>query len=235
MNGDEFRSGTLLHGLCLAACGLIVGLYVGLAKSRKGSLRRHSLQKFTGIGCLLAWFLNTAYWAMPSRFMWEQALPLHYCNMANLIGAVAVLWRRRLFQGVIYFWALALCIWAFITPTVRYGPAHMDFWIFWIYHLFILLAVAHVMVIDQFRPSFRDLLRVSAFTSLYTIMLVIVDYAFGWNYGFVGPSKPKSPTLIDSLGVYPLRLVWITLLAALLFVLAFLPWHWRARKIRPSG
>ena len=77
----------------------------------------------------------------PERLAWDRSLPLHVCNIANIFGAIAVLRQQRLFQGIIYFWALALCIWAFLTPTLDVGPARFGFWIFWIYHLFIGLAV----------------------------------------------------------------------------------------------
>lgn len=228
MSGHEFRSGTLLHGLCLAVIVLLVVAFVLLARRHRDGPGRVFLERFVGGGCLVAWIINTAYWMSPSRFVWEQALPLHYCNMANLIGAVAVLTRRRFFQALIYFWALALCIWAFLTPTVRYGPGHGDFWIFWFYHGFIPLAVAHVLVVDRYRPTFTDLLGVMGFTVLYTLALVVIDNVWGWNYGFVGPGKPESTTLLDVLGPYPLRLLWIALLAIVLFLLCLAPWSlWR--------
>ncbi len=226
-----------MHGLCLVACLLIVGLYVWLARRYRETPHRVALERWVGLGCLATWLGNTAFWMWPSWFAWEQALPLHYCNLANVFGAIAVLTRRRLFQALIYFWALALCIWAFLTPTVRMGPLHAQFWIFWLYHLFILLAVAHVLVADQFRPEGRDLRHVMVFTAIYTGVLIVVDYLGGWNYGFVGPSKPESTTLIDALGPYPLRLLWIVLLAAVALSLCYLPWYaaraWRRRRNAP--
>lgn len=227
MNGDKFASGSLMHGLCVLLCLAAVAAYAFLGRKREEA--QPAMRWFVGGGCLVAWLINTTFWMWPSRFIWEQALPLHFCNMANLIGAVAVLARRRLFQAVIYFWALALCIWAFLTPTVEMGPRHAEFWIFWLYHAFILIAVAHVLVIDRFRPEKCDLLQVVAFTAAYTGILIAVNYQWGWNYGFVGPSKPNAPTLIDALGPYPLRLLWIALLALGLFVLCYLPWIRKGR------
>jgi len=39
-----------------------------------------------------------------------------------------------------------------------------------------------------------------------------------------------APTLIDHLGPWPLRVVWIVLLAAAAFILAWLPW-WLYERI----
>lgn len=230
MNLDEFRSGTPLHGLCLLASAGVVVLYVWVARRWLRTGDRRALDCFVGIGCLTVWLVNTLYWLWPSRFVWEQGLPLHYCNMANLWGAAAAWTRRRLFQGLVYFWALALCVWAFLTPTVRYGPTHPDFWVFWLYHGFIGVALAHVLMVDRFRPTGRDLRRVLAFTAVYTLFLVAIDWRWGLNYGFVGPTSPTSPTPIDALGPYPLRLVWIVMLAASLLTLCYLPWWWRDRR-----
>ena len=175
----------------------------------------------------MAWLLTVVFWIDPARFVWDEMLPLHYCHLANLIGAMAVLSRRRLFKAVIYFWTFTLCIWAFLTPVLYVGPWHIEFWIFWLYHLFVLLAVAHVLVADRFRPQGSDLRLALVFTAVFTLVLVVVNNLFGWNYGFVGPSKPEVATPIDVLGPYPLRLLWMAMLAFVLFLLCQLPWWLR--------
>jgi hypothetical integral membrane protein (TIGR02206 family) len=204
--------------------------YVRLARGVREQEGGRRLDLGLGVGCLMVWLVNTIFWMWPSRFLWESSLPLHYCNMANLLGAAAAFTRRRIFQGLVYFWAMALCVWAFLTPTVRYGPLHAQFWVFWLYHAFIGLAVVHVLVADRFRPTWADLKQTTVFTGGYTAVLIVANWQWGWNYGFVGPSVPQSPTIIDALGPYPLRLVWIVLLAFGMFVLCWLPWCREGRR-----
>lgn len=220
----EFHAWTTLH-LVTVATALAIIVATPLLGRR---CHPHRFRQFIGIGCIVVWIINTAYWMTPSQFHWSGSLPIHFCNVANLFGAVAVLRHRRFMQGVIYFWA-GICIWAFITPTVGVGPAKLGFWVFWIYHTFLGLALAHVLVIDHFRPTFRDLVHGSLFTLAYVAFLAIVDRIFGWNYGFLGPVEPSVPTPVDILGPYPLRIVWMILFGAVVFVVLWLPFCRRRR------
>ena len=56
------------------------------------------------------------------------------------------------------------------------------FWIFWAYHLIILLTVVEITVIQRFRPTWNDLKRALAFTVVYAAVLVVPNNLFGWNF-----------------------------------------------------
>jgi hypothetical integral membrane protein (TIGR02206 family) len=196
---------------------------------------RRNLRLLIGWGCIAVWVLNTAHHAMPERFSWGGSLPLHFCNLANLFGAAAILKRSRLFRGILYFWALGLCSWAFLTPTLQDGPALPGFWIFWVYHLFIGLSLVYLLAVEHFRPTARDLRSSCLFTLSYTLLIALVDRLFDWNYGFLGPAVPDSPTPVDVLGPYPLRVVWMILIGAVVFAMLWLPFAQPSRSgSRPS-
>mgnify|MGYP001627904167 CR=1 FL=1 len=229
----SFRTGSPTHLVVLAACAVLVAGFVFLIRRVRsigdGELRHrnlHRIRLFVGFGCLAVWLLNSFFWTVFAPFRWEQSLPLHFCNLANLIGAVAVLRKGgRLFKSVLYFWATTLCIWAFLTPVLGSGPDGPEFWIFWLYHLFIPLAVLETFLVQRFRPAFRDLRNAILFTLAFTLSLAVINRIFGWNYGFVGPSTPENPTLLDVLGPYPIRILWMILIASALFFLVWLPWR----------
>lgn len=228
-----FRTGSPTHLLALAVCAAVVLGFVGLVRHYRAlpdeserHQKLHRLRLFVGVGCLGVWMLNTVFWTVLAPFCWEQSLPLHFCNLANLLGAIAVLRKGgRLFKSVLYFWATTLCIWAFLTPVLGSGPDGPEFWIFWVYHLFIPLAVLETFLVQRFRPGFRDLRNAILFTLGFTLSLAVIDRIFGWNYGFVGPSTPENPTLLDVLGPYPIRILWMILIASALFFLVWLPWR----------
>ncbi|MCB1093520.1 MAG: TIGR02206 family membrane protein [Verrucomicrobiae bacterium] len=203
---------------------LVVFGWKGKAAKRNGDLAvLRRLKHFAGYGCLVVWVVNTVFWCLPSRFAWSSSLPLQFCNLANLIGAAAVLGGGRFWKTILYFWMPVLCIWAFLTPVLHGGYATFEFWIFWIYHLFIPLALTEVLVVQDYRPTFADLKKAWMFTVGYMALLAVPDYLFEWNYGFVGPSKPDSPTLIDVLGPYPWRLFWMIAIGTVLYLLVWLP------------
>ena len=221
---DTFEAGTPAHHIAVGVCtALIVSTF--FAARRANNFEGKKLRLIIGWGCVAVWIANTVLLMRPDRFHWSGSLPPHFCNLANLLGAIAVLQQKRLFQGILYFWALGLCIWAFITPTLGEGPALIGYWIFWAYHLFIGLAVAFFLGADRFRPTWSDLTNASLFTLGYLAVLFALNLITGWNYGFVGPSTPSSPTPVDALGPYPWRVLWMALLGAAIFTALWLPWH----------
>ena len=220
----DFENFSPLHYLCLVVCVVITIIAGILAKRWRGTENGKRLRLFIGFGCLVIWIINVGYGLLFLPFDWGTSLPLQFCNLANLIGAVAVFRHGRLLKSVIYFWAFSLCIWAFITPVLWKGPASAEFWIFWAYHVFIPLAVVEIFIVERFRPNWRDFRNAVLFTIAYMGILVVLNNRFGWNYGYVGPSKPSVATLIDFLGPYPLRLLWMVLIGTFLFFLLLLPW-----------
>lgn len=226
---ETFRQGTALHFLCLAVC-LAATLTTAVAARRFRSEpgRARGLRRFLVVGCLVSWLASNGYGLLPPRFSWSDSLPLHFCHLANLLGAWAIATRNRTAQGLMYFWTFALCLWAFITPLLYVGPTSLWFWLFWIYHLFIPVATAWILVADRFRPTWGDWRRSVVATLAYMALLAVLDALTGWNYGFVGPSTPSQASLLDFLGPYPQRLLWMALVGTSLFALLMLPWRRRA-------
>ena len=223
-----FVQGSFLHFLCLAVSALAaVATALAARRWRDEPATASIWRRGIAVGCLVSWALTAAYQLHPERFSWHGSLPLQFCNLANLIGAYAVATRRRLPQSLTYFWTFALSSWAFLTPSLYVGPAELGFWIFWLYHVFIPISAAWVLVADRFRPTWADWRRALAVTVLYMGLLAVLDALTGWNYGFVGPDTPSQANLLDFLGPYPLRLLWMLLIGSALFALLMVPWALR--------
>lgn len=231
-----FTPGSLVHGLTLLFCVGISAcvLWAGrLNEERFTPSRRQRLAIV--IGCLISWVLSVGYLLQPSQFRWDLSLPLHFCNLANLIGAWAVWTRHRDAQAISYYWALGLCSWAFLTPSLEVGPARVWFWFFWFYHLMILVALVQVLILDRYRPNWRDFRRALGVSLIYMALLAVIDAITGWNYGFVGRGKPLQASPIDAFGPYPWRILVMALIGSGVLALLTLPWviHWRKLR-RPS-
>jgi len=226
---SDFVTGSGLHLCCLFIIGLIVLGTIILGRRVKNESDT-KLRALVAVGCLLVWIFNTSFFLMPSRFSWDQSLPLHLCNLANLVGAAAVWFGWRSFQAVLYFWSFALSIWALLTPSLLKGPGSVEFWTFWAYHVLIYVAITFVLVVDEFRPTWRDWRVAVSATLIYSSMIALIDRFTGWGYGFVGPGAPDQPTLLDVMGPYPLRLIWMGLIATLLFTLLMFPIFFNRRR-----
>lgn len=225
MNLDTFSLFSSVHIVALAACVLIpAGVALAGRRLPEDSRSLRILRWLVALGCLIVWIVSTTFWFQPAYFRWDIVFPLQFCNLANLLGAAAVIRQTRMSQSLLYFWSFGLCIWAFLTPSLDEGPTHVWFWIFWIYHLFILISVVFVLAVDRFRPSWKDYRSAVLVTLLYMAALAVLNYFTGWNYGFVGSGTPLNPSPVDVLGPYPLRLLWMVLIGSTVFALLTLPW-----------
>jgi len=130
-----------------------------------------------------------------------------------------------------YFCGLALCTQALITPGLTEGPALYRFWFFWLSHGVVLGVPLYDVAARGYRPQWRDYAIGCAAALGYVIILLPIDLVTGWNYGFIGPSKPETASIVDVLGPWPLRLVWIVVLAAAAMFAVFVPWLFARRAV----
>lgn len=230
-----FRPFTPLHYLTLLGCAAFVGGSVFIGKKlqhRPKAAAEPGWRNAQGWLCLVIYALYQIWLWLPQNFRWDESLPLEFCDMGMLVAAGAMLGRARWLRGLLYFWLTVFTIQAFITPVLQKGPARPEFWLFWLAHTSIANAAIYDLVVGKFRPDLTDAVRSYVISFFYAAALLIVDNLSGWNYGYVGPFKPATPTLLDALGDYPLRLVWMVLIAAAGFAIAWLPWAIVRRRRR---
>lgn len=156
--------------------------------------------------------------------------PLQLCHWVALADAAVLAAPWRPLRAVAYFCGVALCTQAVLTPSLVEGPAQWPFWFFWATHGMIVAVPAYDIVARGFRPTWDDW-RVACVVAIgYVALILPVDLATGWNYGFVGPSTPDVPTIVDALGPWPARLGIIVGIALAAMTLLMLPWT-AARRI----
>lgn len=87
------------------------------------------------------------------------------------------------------------------------------------------------LTIRGYKPSAKDFVSVVAVDIAYALMVVPLNTAFGWNYGYLGDSKPDGRTIIDILGPWPQRIPIILGVVVLmqLSMLALWTAHQKAR------
>lgn len=147
-----------------------------------------------GVFGLVAWaILQVWYWTRPD-FDPAKHHPLHACDISSLVTGFALLlppghWQRRA-RTLVYFLA-PFGFLAFVIPT---GPvpelANPEFWMFWGYHIWIVLGFGIVVWIADYRPSRPDYLFVVGFAMVYFAVMWALGWRLGWNYGYLGPEGP---------------------------------------------
>ena len=179
----------------------------------------------------LAWLAANGGQLLPSVYVASENLPLHICDIAGILAPLA-LWRRtRLLLGVLYFWGLGFSVQAIATPDLHHGPASIAFWMFWIPHANITGAAVYALVVEGFRPRWRECAQAYALALLYLALILPFDLLTGFNYGYVGPVTLPQPTLLDLLGPWPWRIGAMMAAALAGFILLQLPWAMGERRV----
>jgi len=221
----EFRPGSALHygtlAWCLAAMVGFAWWGRSLADPRHEQLLRRG---WVVVMALVSAVVLSIAW-LPANFDARYSLPLHLCDLAIVIAGVSLWTRQRLARSLTYFWTLGLSTQAFVTPIVLSGPAHPEYWFFWILHVQVVGAAVYDLAVHRFRPTRRDFLQALGVTLLYGVVVTPIDLAWGWNYGFLGrDERLGAGTLLEYLPPWPQRLPVMFALAASGMALLWLVW-----------
>lgn len=221
---DQFHAFSFTHLFTLVALGVVIACAVVIGVRMRDSGRGRTADRAMAAIGALAWVVVASWWLSPARFTWGNSLPLQLCDLAGLVAPIAIWTRNRAARALLYFWGIGLCTQGLVTPIAREGPAHAAFWMAWINHGAIAMLAVYDLVVGRFRPGWRDLRLALITTTVYALCMFGLDAAFDWNYGYVGRSKPGAPTILDSLGAWPGRVVVIMALGAFAMTAILLPW-----------
>ena len=210
----------------LHAAALVVIALATVAAIRAGRSARYAdaAERAIGVAFVGVWIAMHGWWLLPPRLNPLTTLPMQMCHWAALASGLYLATRARPLAVLLYFWGFALCTQALITPALEDGPASHVFWYFWLSHGMIVGVAAYAVAVHGFRPTWRDWRFACVAGGVYAATAIAVDLAIGANYGFLGPSKPALPTIVDLLGPWPLRLLPIFAVVCGAMALAMLPW-----------
>lgn len=175
-------------------------------------------------GMLLFNYLGyQVYLVMTAGLTWQKSLPFQLCDWAMVSILVALLSGRERWLEVAYFWGIGGTLQAIITPDLKYAFPHIRFLTFFVAHSGIVVAIAFMMIMKQYRPRWVSIVRTFAWSELYFVVTITVDLLTGENYGYL-LHKPASASLLDLLSDQPLvYILQMHLLALLFFVVLYLP------------
>ncbi|MBA3609000.1 MAG: TIGR02206 family membrane protein, partial [Chthoniobacterales bacterium] len=202
----------------LAVLFLIVALPVGLGLAvRRTNSQRLDRAVAIGLSLMLAanYFGYASYLWQHQLLFWELALPFQLCDWAMVTIIVALLTRRHRWTEVSYFWGIGGTFQALLTPNLQVDFPDIRAISFFISHGGIVAGVIYLLVARQFRPTLGSVGRTLAWSQLYLVSTLLVDYMTGANYGFL-LHKPAVASILDFLSdthwIYILQLEGLALL-----------------------
>jgi hypothetical integral membrane protein (TIGR02206 family) len=210
----------------LVAIFLIVSIPIGLGIAVRLT---NSQRTDRAVAVCLALLLVTNYLAYAfylwqhRLFVWRQALPFQLCDWAMATIIVALLTRRRSWTEVSYFWGIGGTFQAILTPNLQVNFPDLRAISFFLGHGGIVAGVIYLLIARRFRPTLSSVWRTLAWSQLYLVVTLLVDYLTGVNYGFL-LHKPVVASILDYLSdTRWLYLVELEGLALLFFALLYAP------------
>lgn len=228
---DVFVPYSGMHLVSVAVCLALIAALVLLGR-QLSKLAERRLRQAMAAFAIAVWALYNIVWNW-NGIDPQIGLPLHICDIGGLLAPFALLTLNRWLRATLYFWAIALTTQAFIQPTLTLGPTSFLFWCFWISHTIILGYAIYDLAVLRFRPNWSDFRRAAVVTLSYVAIVLPINIMLGANYAFIGnPASEKSiPPFVAALGPWPQRVVIVAALVGVAFLLALLPWRWRARVL----
>ncbi|HEY8305643.1 MAG TPA: TIGR02206 family membrane protein [Lapillicoccus sp.] len=160
----------------------------------------------------------------------QSSLPLALCDVALVVAAVAC-WYPSWSLGVelTYFWGLAGTLQAVLTPDLHVGFPSIEFVLFVVGHLGIVLAALYLVVGLRIVPRPGAAVRVFGITVAYAAVIGAFNWLTGSNYMYLA-APPENPSLLSLLGPWPWYLLSATGVAIVLFAVLDAPFrHTRGR------
>lgn len=222
---ETFRAFTATHAAALGVIALLTAVSIALRRRAPPALPPLPAERVVGFAYLATWSVTYLWLLSPPLRDVAKTLPLQLCHLTAAAAALLLVTGAPRLRPIVYFWGIALSTQALITPALYEGPALYPFWFFWATHGLIAGVAAYDVLARGYRPDWRGYRQACIAAALYVALVLPLDIAFGWNYGFVGPSKPEVRTIVDLLGPWPERLALITLIAAGAMMLVVLPWE----------
>ncbi len=229
-NLDVFVPFGILHLLAVTICALLIAALTIAGRALRAGGSEAKLRRPFAIFGLCYWVTDIVWWNWNGLDVYG-GLPLHLCDFNALVAPFALLTLNRWLRATLYFWSFTLSLQAFVQPVLPDGPAHLEFWAFWIGHTIIMASAVYDLAVLGFRPDSSDLGRALVASLAYVTIVTPINLELGTDYGFIGnpPAGKSIPPFVDALGPWPRRAVIVGVLAVIGFVLALLPWRISSR------
>jgi len=166
----------------------------------------------------------------------EIVFSLHLCSAAVIILVILLIrFNQNLFE-IVYFWGLGGATQALLTPDISVtGFPHFRFFQVFFSHGMIVATVLFFLFAERRKLRTGSLKRVIIITNVYALIIFGINSLFGTNYLFINHT-PDTASLLDSLGAWPIYLIWLEVLLLAIFSLLYLPVYLRHKKAgRPAG
>lgn len=162
-------------------------------------------------------------------------LPITVCGWVAIFASYMLIGKSQTLFDVCYFWALTGSIFALITPTVITftGPTRFRYYQFWFEHLGGYLAIFYMIFVHKMRPNKWSFVKAYGGLTLLAAFAYFANRIIGPGANYLFMARPEdTPSILDILPPnFALRLLVMASIITLMFILAYLPWYIKDRRM----
>src|SRR5690606_2579023 len=156
-------------------------------------------------------------------------LPLYLCSLIALLVPVFTYSRKFWMYEILLFWVIAGTLQGVITPDIAEGFPSFDYFRYWVVHLGLLTTVLYATFVFGMRPTLKSVFRSFFALQLYVLMVVAINWFLDANYFYLN-EKPKSASLLDYFGEWPMYIIVVQLMLITYFLMVYLPFYFSKRR-----
>ncbi len=156
-------------------------------------------------------------------------LPLYLCSLIALLIPIFTFYRKFWMYEVLLFWIIAGTLQGVITPDIATGFPTLDYLRYWVVHLGLLTIIFYATFIFKMRPTLKSVFKSFFALQLYVIIIIFINWVLDANYFYLN-EKPKSASLLDYFGEWPIYIIVVQLMLIPYFLIIYLPFYLTRKK-----
>ena len=203
---------------------ILVAIMMVRAARMADSVLLRTAERMLALVLLLEWPCNLLLAWLSGEMGIDNVLPAHFCDVAAVLGALALLTRKPELCELTYFWGLAGTTQGMLTPALEVDFPDPRFFTFFALHSGVVITALHLVLGRGITPRRGAVGRALAWMLVYAAAAGAINTATGSNYGFLC-RKPPTASLLDLIGPWPWYLGSLVLIALMLFTLLDLPFR----------
>lgn len=220
------------HWAAIAATVVAGVVMIWLRRSGHNRLARAG-EWLLAAALMMRWPVDVYFHTRMGDLTLDEALPLHYCDVASFTGAYALITHRQWASELVYFFGLAGTLQGLITPALQIDFPSLRYFVFFVWHGGVVVVALYVVTALGRIPRAWSIGRMLASSLAYAAIIGAINAALGTNYGFLC-RKPDTASMMDYFGPWPWYIGTLIGVSGLAYLLLDIPF-WRMRRRMPAS
>lgn len=210
--GTEHWIWILLYGI------LFTSTWIMYAK-KQAPEKQQKIGFYHGLFGIVSWIITTIVVFNVKGWYLMSILPFHVCYFLNLVLPLMHFKRSETIFNICYFWVMAACLQALITPDLDQSFPHYYNVRYFIVHFGLIQSILFAIIVYGFRPKAKWIFGALIAGNIYIAIVHIINQILNTNFVYTISKPPK--TMLDMLGDN--YIIQAQPVALLLFTIVYLP------------